>query len=191
MGDAPFLTIPPDEEKKNLAPIYKALTKPTASARGNLTCSGSREFCFLCSYSSTSDCEVDLRAHIDELVGTGLEVKTIAKAVYEIYNEHLRDTVVFERHDGVAVRGPEWSIESIRRHLLLSPEYDEVFSTYQDFLFKSIILRQADRIVSEDGDVDSDSTKALLSTIKHYSDFRCKAAPAAKRARKNPNEVPS
>lgn len=189
--EPPFLMVGEDE-KKELVPIYSALTKRTTSTSGNLTCSGSRDFCFLCAYTSTEDCEIDLRAHICELAAQGQEVVTIANAVSVIYNDHIRDTVVHTHEDGRVERGPRWSAESIRRHLLLSPEYTSVFNNYQHFLFKSIILRQADKIVDEDtGDTDPESTKQLLLTLRQYADFRQKERPALKRPRLGVNESPS
>jgi len=190
--EPPFLMVGEDDDsRKELTPIYSALTKRTQGRAGNLTCSGSNEFCFLCAYTSTEDCEVDLRAHIQELAGQGQEVVTIANAVSAIYNEHIRHTVAHERADGTVERSPRWSVDSIRRHLLLSPEYESVFNNYQHFLFKSIILRQADKIVDDEGDVDSESTKQLLSTLRQYADFRQKGQPAAKRQCRSRNETPS
>lgn len=190
-GAAPILTVGEEDEEPPLEPIYSALTKRATAIGGNLSCSGSKEFCFLCNFSSSEDCDVDIKSHIDLLASQGQEVSQIAKAVKVIYDEHVRDTVVFERSDGSVVDRPEWSVESIRRHLLLSPEYERVFQDYSHFLFKSVILRQADTIVNGDtGRVDEKATKSLLATLRQYSDFRAKGTPALKRQCRSVNETP-
>ena len=137
-GSEPFLVVEDAIEPSNLTPIY-SVAKVCTPVRGNLTCSGTNEFCFLCSYCSTADCEVDLRAHVHELATQGQEVGTIARAVHAIYNTSIRDTLVHTTDDGSVIERPEWTLHSIRRHLLLSGEYSSIFKTYEEFLYKSII----------------------------------------------------
>lgn len=137
-GSEPFLVVEDTAEPSNLTPIY-SVAKECTPVRGNLTCSGTNEFCFLCAYCSTAECEVDLRAHIHELATQGQEVCTIARAVHSIYNTSIRDTLVHTTDDGSVIERPEWTLHSIRRHLLLSGEYSSIFKTYEEFLYKSII----------------------------------------------------
>lgn len=191
-GAAPFLVV--EEEKtsaKNLAPIYSTGDGKKMN-KGNLTCSGSDEFCFLCCYCSTVDCEVDLRAHIGELAEQGQEVTTIANAVRSIYKRSIQPTLLHVLEDGTEVKSPEWSIQSIRRHLLLSGEYGSIFQSYENYLMKSIIVRQAEAIVEEGGTVNDDKAKLLLASVKMYSEYRAKTCPpAAKRQKTGINSAAS
>lgn len=195
IGVAPFLTVEAEEtdDAANLSPIYTAMEKRTVRKSGNLTCSGCPEdFCFLCCYTSTSDCEVDLRAHILSLSEQGQEVTVIANAIHSIYESSIRKTLIHEKSNGTMIEAPEWSPESIRRHLLLSPEFAEVFKNYEHYLFKSLIVRQAETIVNPQGRVNPEMAKTLLATIKQYSEYRCKTLePATKRRRGGQNEIPT
>lgn len=195
MGDdaaatAPFLVVDEEPPKKDLKPVYSAIS--TDKKRGNLTCSGTNEFCFLCSYMSTEDCEVDLRAHISELAERGSEVVTIARAVHSIYNSAIRPTLVHVDDDGTKHTSPEWTLDSIKKHLLLSGEYEGIFSSYERYVLKSLILRQAESIMDETGAVDDGRAKQLLASIKLFSEYRAKSCPpAAKRQRVGINSTPS
>ena len=69
----------------------------------------------------------------------------IARAIQQIYNSELRDFAVHETEvSGTAVRfeKPEWKLSSIRRHLLMSTETEAVFESYQNQIYKSMIVRQ-------------------------------------------------
>ena len=76
---------------------------------------------------STEECEVDLRAHITELAERGSEVIVIARAVHSIYESAIRPTLVHVDDEGNKIRSPEWSLTSIKKHLLLSGEYESIF----------------------------------------------------------------
>lgn len=58
---------------------------------------------------------------------------------------HERTTAAGQR---VTIEKPVWEVDSIVRHLLLSPETEAVFETYQNQVYKSMILRQAERLVN-------------------------------------------
>lgn len=79
-------------------------------------------------------------------------VSQVARAIQKIYNAELREYAVHERTTGagqvVTIEKPEWEVESIVRHLLLSPETEAVFETYQNQVYKSMILRMAERLVN-------------------------------------------
>lgn len=182
-GAAPFLVVDNTAPPVKLAPIYSTGHGKNMN-KGNLTCSGSDEFCFLCCYCSTADCEVDLRAHIAELAEQGQEVTTISNAVRSIYKRSIQPSLLHVLEDGTEVQSPEWSVQSIRRHLLLSGEYSTIFQSYENYLLKSIIVRQAESIVEEGGTVNDEKTKLLLASVKMYSEYRAKTCPPAAKRQK-------
>lgn len=189
-GGAPFVVVESKPEKKELLPVYSAIC--TDTKKGNLTCSGVNQFCFLCNYCDTSDCEVDLRAHLHELADTGSELFSIARAAHSIYNQTIRPTLVHTDENGNQHRSPEWPISSIKRHLLLSGEFESIFSSYEKFVMKSMIIRQADELLDDCGSVDEGKAKTLLASIKQFSEYRKTAAgPAAKKQRLAINSTPS
>jgi len=189
-AEAPFLVVD-DTEAKNFSPVYSAIA--TEGKKGNLTCSGTDEFCFLCSYISTDNCEVDLRGHIDELAEKGSEVITIAQAVHSIYNTVIRPTLVHvDPETGKTVTSPEWSLASIKKHLLLSGEYESIFNSYERYLLKSLIVKQSERLMDESGAVDDGRAKTLLASIKLFSEYRAKeGTQASKRRRVGINSTPA
>lgn len=159
---------------------------------GNLQCSGNDDFCFLCSFQDTPDHSgMLLKDHISSLVYQGKELKFIATAVQKIYNEELRDFAVHEKicnDEIVEIERPEWKISAIIRHLLMSTETEAVFETYQNQIYKSLIVRQAERIVDKGtGMVDSRATKELLTTMKAFDEHKGKmTVHGAKRRRTEP-----
>ena len=190
VGGAPFVVIDSAPKKKDLKPVYSAIC--TDAKKGNLTCSGVDQFCFLCNYVDTSDCEVDLRSHLTDLATTGSELFTIARAAHTIYNQAIRPTLVHTDEDGKQHRSPEWPISSIKRHLLLSGEFESVFSNYERFLMKSMIVRQADELLDETGSVDDGKAKTLLATIRQFSEYRkTVVGPATKKQRLALNSSPA
>ena len=81
-----------------------------------------------------------------------LVVFQVAGAIQKIYNAELREYAVHERTTDagqkITIEKPAWEVESIVRHLLLSSETEAVFETYQNQVYKSMILRQAERLVN-------------------------------------------
>ena len=63
----------------------------------------------------------------------------VARAIRKIYNAELREFAVHEKVTAtgqvVNIEKPDWSVESIVRHLLLSPETEAVFETYQNQVY--------------------------------------------------------
>ena len=95
-----------------LDPIY--CTDPGKEG-GNLSCSSSSDFCYLCSYmdSTLSMNDLDLNSHI-WLLEEGKELPAIVRAVLDIYNNELRDNCVDDQGNAA----PEWKASSVTRHLL-------------------------------------------------------------------------
>lgn len=166
------------EEAAELEPIYSALADRGAPRRrGNIGCSGSKksEFCYLCNYVDTPDASGTLlKDHILTLVDQGKELHFIAKAVQAIYDNELREFSVWEKEGGkTIVEKPEWKTSSIVRHLLMSSEFEVIFEAYQSQVFKSMIVRQAERVVDMDsGSVDEGAAKALMTTMRNFDEHK-------------------
>jgi hypothetical protein len=90
-------------------------------------CSGkSGAFCFLCAFEpqreegSNSEHPASLRSFIRALISQNQEIGTIVSKVQEAYNASVRDTVVWVSPNNKTIKRPEWSLESIQRHLVHS-----------------------------------------------------------------------
>ena len=73
---------------------------------------------------------VDIRAHIRDLSKRGFELPAIARAVSKIYKRDIQPHVEYSQPDGTTVQSPEWSLESIHRHLCMGGEFTD--SVFQD-----------------------------------------------------------
>ena len=70
---------------------------------------------------------------------------------------------------GVHTRSPVWSRDSIRRHLLFSNNFSQLFGAVVRSMFVSLICRQNETLISrETGMVVEDHRKAFLDTVDGY-----------------------
>lgn len=137
-------------------------------------CSGSPDFCFLCEFEAEphsigTDC--DLYGSITEmahhLADTQKEIPQIIRALHGAYNTTVRPHVTWDRPNGVTVKSPEWTQDSIRRHLTHSPEFGSLFHGIVTQIFHSIICSQ-NASMMENGMVVDDHRKAFLETVDGY-----------------------
>ena len=90
------------------------------------------------------------------------------------YDKELRPEVVYLNPEtGITVTGPEWSRDSINRHLLFSGRYPKLFDQLCGHIYSSCIIKQNDRLVNvATGAVDEESRRALMDTMKNYTQWR-------------------
>ena len=134
-------------------------------------CSSAGEFCFLCAFEADAEGN-DLYSSIVDLV-THLarqkrEISTIVRTVFDVYNKTVRDSVVHTHPDTKQViRSPAWSIQSIRRHLLFSTQFSDLFDQIVRHILHSLVVRHnANLIDGETGDPIEEKRKALCDTLK-------------------------
>lgn len=159
--------------EEELFPLYSAEAGPACRSQ-NLSCSGSRAFCYLCSYSGETGLCTDVRQHIRTLASDGYEIPQIVNAVHTIYNRDLREHCTHTLSNGHVVQAPEWSKEAITRHITYGGEFaDTVFQrcVIQN-IFTHLIAHQTKRIISGDGRVNNDARQALLHTIGEMGKWR-------------------
>ena len=105
------------------------------------------------------------------------ELPIIARAVAKAYDAGPRPHVEWESPEtGEIVTAPEWTHESITRHLLYSTEFRCLFHSAVDQVFHALIVTQNATVITPDG-VDEDRRKALMHTIDTYGKWvKIKAA---------------
>jgi len=158
----------------DLKPIYTSDPQKTGL---NLSCSCSAEFCYLCTYidSPRGPDSLDLNAHIKTLIAEGKEIHSVARAVKQIYDQEIRAECVDEHGN----TNPEWSLQSITRHLLHSNK--NVFELYTESVLQHLIVRQSQTIVDGDGRVDGEERKALLQSIEAYNKWKARLGVASRK----------
>lgn len=110
------------------------------------------------------------------------ELPIIVRAVAKAYDAGPRALVEWEAPEtGETVTAPEWTHESITRHLLYSTEFRCLFHSAVDQVFHALIVTQNASLITPDG-VDEDKRKALMNTIDTYGKW-VKIKAAAKDAR--------
>lgn len=153
-------------QKAELYPIYC----PEANSSHNLSCSSfPGDFCYMCSYMDRpipGSAEGTMRDHVQTLVAEEKELHTIVSAVKTIYDTRCRNHC----KDADGNVGPEWSPDSITRHLLHS--HTAVFNRYTESILQHLVVKQASRVVDGDGHVADYERKALLNTIEHLVKWR-------------------
>ena len=167
-----------------LGPGYNYRTF-AAGERSGPQCSGSSDFCFFCAFRDAAATSSDsgegpaedvtsLHDLIDALVAEKKELPTIVNTVHEIYDRELRKDVTYINPDtGMTVVGPEWSRDSINRHLLFSNRYPQLFDQLCSHIYSACIIKQNDRLVNlQTGAVDEENRRALMDTMKNYTSWR-------------------
>jgi hypothetical protein len=130
-------------------------------ADDTVQCSEAKEHCFLCSSvdpDGVDGAAAGIRSFVAELTKQKKELPFIVNSVYDVYVHQKL--------------GSEWSKASIRRHLLFSVEFAELFANVVDQLFVSLIMRTQKRMVDEVGGIDESARKALLDSIGAFSAWK-------------------
>lgn len=139
-------------------------------------------FCFFCEFEPGTACpddtETDLRADLSDLVLSMMrgrrELRAIVAAVHRAYEESVRPFVRYETESGELVERPEWSRESIRRHLTMSTEFRDIFMGLVERVYQGMLLSINSKMITDDGRVDSEAAKQWASAVKGYTEF-CRA----------------
>jgi len=160
-------------------PAYGLLSSGPAQSQ----CSGGDKnaFCFMCAFESATDGEecsdgssdtvndhpAALRSLVRALVNQKRETYQIIRRVYDAYDKNVRPDVVWTRPDGKTIYNPEWTIDSIKTHLLSAPEFHDVFLDCVENVFTNIVMAQNSVLINEDtGHADPDAVEAFLKTVK-------------------------
>ena len=147
-------------------------------------CSGSTDFCFFCAYDNggnTESSEQNLYDNLKDIVRSMAENKkeidAIIQAVAKNYEEYVRQHVEYcHPVTNVTLSRPEWTTESIKRHLLYSTEFRGLFQAALEQVFHSLFTVQSASLVETDHDtgkseVDSMRLKEFNETVKTYLAF--------------------
>lgn len=140
-------------------------------------CSKTSQFCFLCSFQ-TKDLEIkgdrdgevyeSLEEYIRSLAGRN-ELNVIVDKVFEEYDTGIRQRVEFVHPITKAtVVAPRWSKNSIKRHLVFSPECKGLFDDVMKQILKTVIYNLDGKIFHPDKSVHKENHKMLLSTMEEY-----------------------
>lgn len=158
---------------EELYPLY-SVTPAVATRTDNMSCSKNDQFCYLCQYSQETGLATDIRDHIHVLARRGYELPRIATSAKRIYDTELKKHAVHINAAGQTIRSPEWSLDSITTHLLMSTEFQECifYQSYVGSIFQHLIKRQADRMISADGRINETSRKSLLECIREMGKWR-------------------
>ena len=111
----------------------------------------------------------ELKGMAHALAADGKELPIVASAIHRAYDDSVREVVTWESPDGT-VENPAWTIEAIKRHLLFSNEFSELFSTAVDQIFHSLIVHLNDTVIENGtGLVAEDHRRALIDTISNFA----------------------
>lgn len=141
----------------------------TTSTHGP-SCAASSDFCLFCKFSDEKDGMIDqLKTLIKTLHSEKKDLGAIVDAVHRAYNDGVRDQVSWPSPSGM-VDKPAWTKVAIRRHILFSNEFSDLFDEAVDQIFQSLIWRYNNCAVDMGtGLPNEDHRKALVDTINQYS----------------------
>lgn len=158
-------------------------------------CSQQSEFCYFCAFrkpdsddTANDECS-SLWEVVDDLVAAGRELPDIINSIYRVYDKHVRPTTKYidPQTDKEHVC-PAWSKESIKRHLLFSNAYPQLFDGVVDQIFHSLIFNQQNNVMDVHNNlVIEDRRQALMDSIAKFARWRKDTADFRKhsKARKN------
>lgn len=141
-------------------------------------CSGSGDFCFFCAFEAAPDTvgtDCDLHGSMKDMVkhyaSQDRELPAITDVVSKMYNDSVRNHIVWTHPaTNITLEKPEWTKDSIRRHLLHSGEFKNLFCSVVRQMFHSIICKQNESMIcSETGMVVEEHRKAFVDTVGAYS----------------------
>jgi len=143
--------------------------------QGGPHCSSSTDFCFFCRFSdagaSASGGSIlgDLKDMVRQLASERKEVDAIVDALFEAYEEHAKADVEYVDHDGKVVVAPTWPRRAIKRHLLFSREFEELFDHTIDAVFHSTLFYLNSKMIHRETKmVEPRTHKMFIETVKAY-----------------------
>ena len=168
-GDSDMVAITADDAA-SYGPAY-GLGKET----GGPHCASSSDFCFFCRFSDVGEGVAggsilgDLKEMVRQLASERKEVDTIVDAIHAAYEEHAKADVEYVDADGKTVAAPTWRRRAIKRHLLFSREFEELFDHSIDNIFHSTIYHLNSKMIHRDTQmVEPKTHKMFIETIKAY-----------------------
>jgi hypothetical protein len=130
-------------------------------------CSAVDEFCFFCTYEKNTDAvgsDADLYGNLVELAETMTGLKREPVAIAHHIAAAYRRTV-----QGHVPGQPNWSVDSVLRHLLYSGSFNPMFEAGVTAMFTSLIARQNSALVDTSTNiVIEDNRRAFCNTIDTF-----------------------
>jgi|TARA_B110000967_G_C18749520_1_gene492069 hypothetical protein len=165
----------PDHGDEDLTAAAYAVGGHSSRKTQPMPCSAVDEFCFFCEFEGNpkavgSDTDlygnlVDLATHLGSL---HREAAHIANHLYEIYGSSIQMHIENQ---------PEWTRESIIRHITNSGQFKTVFDTGVTHMFTNLIAKQnADLCDISTGMVIEDNRRAFCDTVKTFVGWRASLA---------------
>lgn len=142
---------------------YKTRGPNGADSKG-VHCSCYDEFCFFCSYEQNPNAagtEADLYGSLVDMVqhlaGLKREPCAIVNHVHDAYEENVRQHIPNQ---------PDWSKDSIHRHLMYSGQFELIHETSVGQMLTALVARQNATLVDVSTNlVIEDHRKAFCDTI--------------------------
>lgn len=174
-------------------PAYVMFPQPGPPTPYGLSCAAAKEYCFWCVFRNgsvpnddgTADCRSQLATYAKELLAKGCEPRVVAESVAHNYATEIQPNLAFV--DGKEIVGvddqiakcPDWSIESVQRHLLHADEFKEIFHSYLERTHSSIVMATSQRLLTATGDVCPIAYKAFSAASDSYMQFMSKKSKTA------------
>ncbi len=161
-----------EDDAESYGPAYSL-----GSERGGPQCASCNDFCFFCRFSEGKSADAnsggsiiqDFKDMVRQLASERKEVDTIVDALFSAYTEHAQKDVEYVNSDGETITAPTWKKSAIKRHLLFSREFEELFDHSIENIFHSTIYYLNDKLVHRDTrTVEPKTHQMLMETIKTY-----------------------
>jgi len=161
------------EEHTETMPAYHVSAWQVGALHANYSapqCSAAGEFCFFCEYRDDGGPCQDMKALAKLLISQGKELPVVVRTVQEQYNETARPDVCCKHPiTGRTLECPEWSLNSIQKHLLFSGEFHKAFTKVVDNQFTSVIMHLNEQMIdAKTRRVVESTRKAWVDTIKAF-----------------------
>ena len=127
--------------------------------------------------SSEQNLYENLKDIVRTMASNKKEIDAIIRAVSKNYEEYVRQHVEYcHPVTNVTISHPEWTTESIKRHLLYSTEFRGLFQAALEQVFHSLFTVQSASLVETDhesgrSEIDSMRLKEFNETVKTYLAF--------------------
>lgn len=165
------------------APAYSLTGRQVGT--GGPQCSQTDEYCYFCAFKRCDEEEMEdtggdtpdavaLWDLVESMANQGKELHVIVEDVWSIYRKDIQKSIVYEHPTtNIRIDKPAWSKESVRRHLLFSATWPELFDASVTSMFQSMIYNQNNHVMDPRSDmVIEERRTALLDTIKQFTQWR-------------------
>jgi hypothetical protein len=171
------------EVSVNSGPVYDYRGQINGEACCGLQCSSHPDvFCFLCRFADYSeatdpgeeDAVTGIENMITRLADNQEDIANVVAAIYKQYNHHVRPDVMYVNPaTKKTLEQPEWTRDSIQRHIVFSSKWPTLFDSIQTATLRGVLIVEANSLLDLDtGEIIQENKQAYFKSLDRYDKWQ-------------------